>query len=329
LAEIAVQKYANHIPLYRQERMFWEESRIHLSRQTMADWMGAVAEWFRPIYNLIGEELRSGNYMQIDETPVTYLNDEDGGSAKGYFWVFNKPGGGVYFEWHTSRAAACLDGMLKDFKGRVQSDAFPGYSCYAKSNADIILMGCWAHARRKFDEAKLESPRLAAWFLRQIGLLYDVERRARDEHAGPALRQAYRAAGSKMVLARIRKALELKRLKHLPAGLMGKAIGYALNNWKELVVYIADGSLEIDNNFVENAIRPSAIGKKNWLFIGHPEAGERSAIIYTILACCRRLNINAKDYMADVLSRLPTMKMSEVGSLTPANWVAARAKTAA
>jgi transposase len=329
LADIAVQKYADHLPLYRQERILKEAYGIILPRKTMTDWMGHVSEWFKPIYKLIGEDIRSGGYMQIDETPVKFLQGEDGGSRKGYFWVYNDPGGGVYFEWHTSRASDCLDEMLKDYKGKVQSDAYRGYSCYGKSNPDIVFLGCWAHVRRKFDEARIESPRLAAWFLRQIGHLYNVERRAREENAGPVLRQAYRAAGSRMILARIKKALELKRLKHLPAGLIGKAISYALNNWKQLDVYVVDGRLEIDNNFVENAIRPSAIGKKNWLFIGHPEAGERSAIIYTILACCRRLNINAREYMADVLSRIPAMKMSEVGALTPANWIAARSKIAA
>ena len=329
LADIAVQKYADHIPLYRQERIMREAYGINLPRKTMADWMGATAEWLRPIYRLIGEGVRSGGYMQIDETPVTYLQAEEGGSRKGYFWVYNKPGGDVYFEWHTSRAADCLDDMLKDFKGVVQCDAFPGYACYAKTNDGIELSGCWSHARRKFDEARTESSRLAAWFLRQIGHLYDIERVAREERVGPNLRQAYRSAGSRMILARIKRALEIKKQKHLPGGLMGKAISYALNNWNELVVYCEDGRLEIDNNLVENAIRPAALGKKNWLFIGHPEAGDRSAILYTILACCRRLNINAREYLADVLARLPSMKMSEVGALIPSAWLAARALKAA
>ncbi len=221
------------------------------------------------------------------------------------------------------------DDMLKDFKGVVQSDAFSGYACYAKAKPDIELSGCWSHARRKFDEARTESSRLAAWFLRQIGHLYEVERAAREECAGPNLRQAFRAAGSRMTLAMIKRALEIKKQKHLPGGLMGNAISYALDNWTKLIVYCEDGRLEIDNNLVENAIRPTALGKKNWLFIGHPEAGDRSAILYTILACCRRLNINASEYLADVLSRLPSMKMSEVAALIPSTWLATRALKAA
>ncbi|MEK7353625.1 MAG: IS66 family transposase [Chloroflexota bacterium] len=329
LADIATQKYGDHIPLYRQERIMREMYGINLPRKTMADWMGATAEWLRPIHKLIGEGVRSSGYMQIDETPVTYLQAEEGGSSKGYFWVFHRPGGDIYFEWHTSRASDCLDDMLKDFKGMVQSDAYPGYACYARKQESIKLVGCWAHTRRKFNEALKESPRIAAWFLRQIGNLYDVERMAREKRFGPNLRQACRAAGSRMILARIKKALEMKKQKYLPGGLTGKAISYALNNWDELIVYCEDGQLEIDNNFVENAIRPTAVGKKNWLFIGHPDAGDRSAIIYTILACCRRLNINAREYLTDVLSCLPSMKMSEVATLTPVNWLAARTKIAA
>lgn len=329
LADIAAQKYDDHIPLYRQERIMREVHGIHLPRKTMADWMGATADWLSPIYRLIGEEVRSGGYMQIDETPVKYLQAEEGGSRKGYFWVFHRPGGDVYFEWHTSRASDCLDDMLRDYKGFVQSDAYPGYTCYAKTNDDITLIGCWAHARRKFDEALKESPRIAAWFINQIGHLYDVERTAKIMGFGPSLRYACRSSGSKIILARIKKALEVKKQKYLPGGLISKAISYALNNWEQLAAYCEDGQVEIDNNSVENAIRPTALGKKNWLFIGHPEAGDRSAIIYTILACCRRLNINAREYLTDVLSRLPSMKMSEVAALTPANWLAARSKMAA
>ena len=329
LADIAVQKYADHIPLYRQERILREAYRINLPRKTMADWMYATSEWLKPLYRLIAEDIRSGGYMQVDETPVTYLQAEEGGSRKGYFWVFHKPGGEVYFEWHTTRASECLDGMLKDFKGVVQSDAFPGYACYAKTKDGIKLAGCWAHVRRKFDEARTESSRLAAWFLKQIVNLYDIERISRKERAGPNLRQAYRSAGSRMIVERIKKALEIKKKKHLPGGLMGKAISYTLDNWNELMVFCEDGRLEIDNNLVENAIRPTALGKKNWLFIGHPEAGDRSAILYTILASCRRLNINAREYLTDVLSRLPSMKISEVASLTPANWLAKRTQKAA
>lgn len=329
LADIVVQKYADHIPLYRQERIMREAYGINLPRKTTADWIGAVTEWLRPIYRIIGDGIRAGGYMQIDETPVTCIQIEEGGSKKGYLWVFHEPGGDVYFEWHTSRASDCLDAMLKDFKGVVQSDAFPGYACYAKNKDDIVLSGCWAHARRKFDEARTEAPRLAAWFLRQIGHMYRIESAARNNGVGPNLRQVYRSAGSQMILARIKKALEIKKQKHLPGGLMGKAIAYATNNWAELVVFVENGQVEIDNNFVENAIRPTAVGKKNWLFIGHPEAGDRAAIIYTILACCRRLNINAREYLTDVLTRLPSMKMSEVAALTPENWLASKSKMAA
>ncbi len=329
VVDVILQKYEDHIPLYRQERILNERYGIELPRKTMCDWMGTAANWCKPIYRLIAEGVRSDGYMQVDETPVKYSMAEGGGSGQGYFWVYNRPGGDVFFEWHTSRAADCLDGMLKDFKGTVQCDAYLAYSSYANSHKDIELSGCWGHLRRRFHEAIDESSRLAGWVLNQIGRLYEVEAGLRSGRAGPALRQVARSSQSRMVLNRLQKALKLKLLAHLPQSRMGKAISYALSNWDELQRYCDNGKIEIDNNLVENAIRPTAVGKKNWLFIGHPDAGERSAILYTLIECCRRRCINTREYLTDIFTRLPAMKMSEVATLTPENWLAARTAKAA
>ncbi len=264
----------------------------------------------------------AGGYVQVDETPVDYLCPGHGQTKQGYLWTCSRPGGDVIFEWHTSRGAACLENIIPvEFRGTLQCDAYSGYRAYAKGCAGrITLAGCWAHARRKFHEAREQSPRQAGWLLRQIGHLYRIEAQLRDLPAGPRLRDATRASESRPIHERIHKALvRLQGSKrHLPQSLMGKAISYTLNNWPMLGVYLADGRVEIDNNLVENAIRPTAIGKKNWLFFGDAEAGQRSAIIYSIIESCRRRGIDPHAYLRDVLTRLPHLTNWQIKEL-PAN----------
>jgi hypothetical protein len=156
--------------------------------------------------------------------------------------------------------------------------------------------------------------------VRQIGLLYAVEKELREKKAGPQLRAAMRSWQSRPILVRLRRAMELVRGRTLPQGLLGQAIDYALKRWEALTRFVDDGSLEIDNNLIENAIRPSALGKKNWLFIGHPTAGERSAVIYTLLGSCRRHGLNPFDYLKDLFTRLPSAKITEIKQFTPSEW---------
>lgn len=324
LTDIILKKYVDHLPLYRQERILKTRHGIDLSRKTMCDWMGKVADWLTPIYRHMREDLVFSRYLQVDETPIRYCGEQSGGSGLGYLWVYHHPGRDVLFEWHTGRGADCLKKMLDDFSGTMQTDGYASYSAYARQHGGIILAGCWAHARRKIFEAREESPVLAGWLLNQIGHLYRLEAELRNKRAGARLRQAMRAASSRMVLARIKKVLDKKLPSYLPKSRMGVAIGYALSHWRQLERFCEDGQIEIDNNLVENAIRPTALGKKNWLFFGSPDAGQRSAIIYTLLESCRRRGINQREYLLDVLTRLPTMKITEVAELTPAKWLAAK-----
>jgi len=330
LTDIVLKKYVDHLPLHRQEQILHRRYGIELSRQTMCDWVWRVADWCKPVVQLIRAELQSCGYLQVDETPVRYALAEGGGSAQGYFWVFRDPASRqVLYEWYTSRSARCLDGMCGNFKGKLQSDGYIAYPSFVATHEAIDLAGCWAHARRKFHEAQEDAPALAGWFLHQIGLLYRVEAKLRAQGASPTLRGVVRAAESQLVLDRIEKALRLKVSSPLPKSPMGLAIAYALGQWKYLVKYATDGRLEIDNNGVENAIRPTALGKKNWLFIGHPEAGERSAILYTLLENCKQLDIHPGEYLKDLLTRLPGLKINEIADLTPARWKAARQARAA
>ena len=186
-------------------------------------------------------------------------------------------------------------------------------------------MGCHAHLRRKFFEAKDQQPKLVAWILRQIGHLYRIEKQLRDTKAGPALREAVRASQSRPIHQRLKTLLDRLALRAiLPKSTLGKAIRYALSEWSKLQVYLSDGRIEIDNNLVENAIRPTKLGAKKWLFIGCREAGQRAAILYTIVENCRRLGIDTREYLEDVLTRLPGMTVSEAIHLTPANWLRSR-----
>ena len=326
LAQILVNKYEHHLPLYRQEKIFKEQYGVELSRKTMGNWVEQAAELLKAVYRQIWQQLMAGNYLQVDETPIRYLDpDLRGSSGKGYLWVHSRPGGDVFFVWSVSRGAEVPKQLLEKFQGKLQTDGYIAYESVAKQRQDIILVGCWSHARRKFFEAQNES-KIAAWFLLQIALLYRVEKQLRRCKAGPALRQAVRAWQSQPVLARLRAAMLLVRGRALPEGGVGQAIQYALNRWEALSRYLQDGKLEIDNNLIENAIRPSALGKKNWLFFGDPSAGERSAVIYSLLGSCRRHKLNPFDYLRDLFSRLPAAKITQIAQFTPAAWAKARTK---
>jgi transposase len=278
-----------------------------------------------PIYRELKAGLLAGSYLQADETPIRYLDpDVKGKSQQGWLWVYSHPQGDVVFEWNVSRPRAGPREFLTGFKGQLQTDGYGAYESLARERGgELILIGCWAHARRGFHEA-LGEGRAVAWILSQIGQLYAVEKALREHRAGPALRAAVRAWQSRTALLRLRRALEIIRRRVLPKSLLGQAIDYTLSRWEALTRYLDDGRLEIDNNLCENAIRPTAIGKKNFLFIGHPAAGQRSAVIYSVLGSCRRLGINPAEYLQDIFERLPKAKTSEIKSLTPAAWLKAR-----
>ena len=232
------------------------------------------------------------------------------------------------FTWATSRAARCLDHIIPaDFSGTVQCDGYAAYPSFAnRSEGRITLAACWAHARRKFIEAAEGAPQHAGWMLLQIQHLYRIEKQLRQSKAGPRQRQAVRASQSRMITDRIHKAITRLKLnrRHLPQSAMGKAMDYALTMWPMLLVYLKDGRVEIDNNPVENAIRPTAIGKKNWLFIGEAEAGQRSAILFTIIEACRSRGIDPQTYLREVLTKLPTLTNQQIKDVTPAAWAKAQ-----
>ena len=323
LINIVLGKYCDHLRLYRQSQIFKARHGVDISRQTMGDWMFRLAQMLAMIYEAMRAEIRAETYLQIDETPVRYQNPGNGKCAQGYLWPYHAPGKAVFFEWHTGRASECLDQTLAGFEGIVQSDGYSAYGAYRKRHpeAKIEFAACWAHARRKFHEARNESP-FAAGILLEIQELYKIEANLRAE---PKLdRHVIRQEKSVPILQRTGLQLQAAQSRHLPKSQTGKAINYTLGLWDKLLVYTDHGQVEIDNNLVENAIRPTAIGKKNWLFFGSAEAGCTSAIYYTLLETCRKLGLNPEEYLREILPKLPHMTNRTAKDYTPAEWKAAR-----
>jgi len=257
LAQILVAKYCDHLPLYRQEQMYAQRHQVQLPRQTLARWVELAADWLKPIYEQIRTGVMAGGYVQVDETPIDYLEPGNGKTRQGYLWTGSRPQADVFFHWETSRATACLDNVIPaTFTGTIQCDGYAAYRAFANGRGQAItLAGCWAHVRRKFYEARESSPRLAGWLLNQIQQLYRIEARLREHRAGPSMRAAARASESRPVIKRIERALiKLKASgRQLPQSPLGIAIDYALGQWRTLEIYLADGRVEIDNNLVNAA----------------------------------------------------------------------------
>jgi len=299
---------------------------VRISRKLMSGWMYQLAQMLAMIYEALRNELRSAAYLQIDETPVNYLNPGSGKCGQGYLWVYKIPQGSVLFEWHTGRGADCLKKMLTNFEGFVQNDGYIAYDSFRHkhSKGKILAVACMAHARRNFHEARSES-KTAQEIVDQIAKLYQVETQLREN---PKLdRRALRQKESVPVLEKIYGTLLAAKGSHLPKSLTGKAIDYALARWDQLTIYTEHAELEIDNNPVENAIRPTAVGKKNWLFFGSAEAGQTSAIFYSLIGSCKALGIIPEEYLKEVFSALPEMTNQTAKQWTPAAWKARREKT--
>jgi transposase len=332
IAAVIVAKYCDHLPLYRQEQIYAVRHGVKLPRQTLCRWMALAAFWLRPLYERIKTTVLDGHYVQVDETPVEYLSPGHGSTKQGYLWPMHRPGGDTYFTWHTGRGAVCLESLIPgDWHGLLQCDGYASYPAFVRkrrerTDAVIVLAGCMAHARRAFHEALDQAQTVCAFIVRQMQHLYMIERHLRERRAGPALREAVRAAQSRPLMRRLQALCTRLDRKHryLPQSNMGKAVGYFLGQWTELSRFLEDGRVEIDNNLVENAIRPTAIGKKNWLFIGDEAAGETSAILYTLIESARRRGIDPFEYLRDALTRLPRMTISQTAVLTPQAWAAER-----
>lgn len=323
IAYIALNKYLYHLPLYRQEKMsaHWG---ARLSRKTMADWIEVVSEWFKPIYGLMHRNLLKSGYVQADETPVRFMEPDQkkGKTTQGYLWVIGKPGSDVVFDWQLSRAHKHATDLLKGFEGTLQSDGYQAYDRFATDHENIVRVACWAHVRRKFVEAEREAPQAVRMVLGLIGQLYAFEHQwDAAKVTGEKHRAMLRATHFPQALHLLEKINEKLRNRARPKSKLGKACTYLMGQWNALINHCLFGDTRLDNNLIENAIRPSAVGKKNFLFIGSPEAGQRTAIIYSIIVSCERHRIDPLTYMTDVLEKLPALNnQDDLSSLIPSKW---------
>jgi len=330
LAHTLSLRYEMHLPFYRIEQMY-ERLGVPISRQTMCNWSAMSAGASGLVREALRKEVFEDGYVQIDETPVKYQDPgRKGVCGTGWLWVIYNPVRQIcFFEWRLGRGAKELQSIVPvDFEGTIQCDGHSAYSSFASSPerfGKITLTGCLAHARRKFFEAKAEGED-AQWVLAQIQRLYQIEAELAQARAAPEQVLRARQNQSAVILKEVRRRLEDWRAKHkhLPRSLTGEAITYSCNQWERLEGYLHDGRLRIDNNLVENAIRPSAIGKKNWLFMGDRASGERAAMFYTLIANCHRAEIDVAEYLTDLFTQLPTHTTKTVYRLTPSAWAAHR-----
>jgi hypothetical protein len=272
------------------------------------------------------EDLLCGSYIQVDETTIGVQSEQTKGrNHLGYMWEYSRPGGPVVFDFRMGRGREGPLKFLGKFSGFLQSDGYSAYDCIG--GAGIQYAGCMAHVRRGFvDALKLEpSNAEAASIVAKIAELYAVEKEAREGKLTHSEREELRKLRSIPVLTSLQQKITALNAKHPPQTAFGKACRYALSQWARLIVFATHGEVEIDNNWCENAMRPIALGRKNWLHLGSEEAGPRVAAIISVIETCRRLDINVREYLMDVLPRIPNWPANRIAELTPVAWVAKQA----
>ena len=320
LAHVLVSKYVDHLPLYRQSRIF-ARFGIELARSTLCDWIAVCVEEFEPIVAELRRAVIAAKIVQADETPIVVLQDHNEKKRRqGWLWVYRSMPGETVFDYRPTRARDGPREFLADFEGTLQRD---GYQGYGGLSPGILQVGCWAHARRKFNEAKDSSPAEAGAALRRIAKLYAIEKSAKE--LSSTERQQLRAANATPVLEALMAKLDAWQQDALPRSPLGKAIFYAKAQWATLLRYIDDGDVAIDNNAVERSIRGVAVGRKNWLFAGSAQGAHRAAVLYSLVESCKAEGVEPFAYFADVLTRTTTATAKE---LTPRAWKLARAQAA-
>ena len=304
LADIVIDKYVNHLPFYRQIQMFQQQG-IAISPATINGWFQDVADLMRPIYYRLMEMVLSSDYIQSDETTIPIINNEKQKAVKGYLWMVRSVMRDLVFFYydHGSRAQKVALHLFKDYQGVIQTDAYAVYDIY-ENKKGVLPIGCWAHCRRRFEEALKEDKARASYALEQIGLLYDVERRADQEKLTFEERADLRSRLSYPIMVAFEKWMVNEYPKVLPKGRIGQAIKYTYGIYHKLTRYHLDGRLKMDNNLAENAVRPIALGRKNWLFCGNHEAAENAAIMYSMLGCCKASGVNFRDWLVFFLNNI-------------------------
>lgn len=323
LAQVLVAKYADHQPLYRQEGIF-ERAGLALPRSTLAQWVGTCGVRLQPLVDALRAALLNCTVLHADETPVAMLQPGKGRTHRAYIWSYSSTQfdslQAVVYDFADSRAAAHPKEFLEGWSGKLVCDDYSGYK--GLFAAGRIEVGCLAHARRKFNELWVNhhSP-LAEEALKLFGALYAVERQARELSVEERLRM--RQLQSRPLADKLREWLVLRRQQATDGTAMAKAIDYSLKRWVALTRFVDDGALPIDNNWVENRIRPIALGRSNWLFAGSLRAGKRAAAVMSLIQSARLNGHDPYRYLKDVLERLPIQPASRIGELLPHSWIPA------
>lgn len=327
LTWVMVSKFADHLPLYRLEQIA-ARSQVPLSRSTLSEWVGRVGVSLQPLVDRLSDLLRERRVLHADETPVPQLDPGQGKTKKAYLWAYRSNDLDAHlppiivFDYQASRQGAHVRNFLTDWQGHLMVDDYAGYKALFTQN--ITELGCLAHARRKFFDlyAANQSP-VAAEALRRIGELYEIERLAQDKELNAEERRLLRQAEAKPKLASLHAWLIQARITVADGGGTAKALDYSIKRWPALVRYADSGLLPIDNNPVENVIRPIAIGKKNWLFAGSERAGKRAAAIQTLLGTAKLNGLDSYAWLKDTLEKLPTWPNSRIDELLPLRRVSA------
>jgi len=320
LAQIIVDKYVDHLPLHRQLQRF-HRAGVTIAQSTINDWVKAVLNHFAALYDAHKRMVLACGYLHADETTIKVLDEiKKGKTHLGYYWVYhNSEQKLVLFDYRKGRGREGPDDILKDFQGYLQTDGYVAYESFEKKPG-ITVLNCMAHARRKFAEALDNDKARSEYALSLFQQLYATERTIKDEAlTGDAVLQL-RSRQAVPILETLQKWMTDQYPKVLPKSPIGAAIAYCLPRWKKLSIYTTNAILNIDNNPVENAIRPVAIGRKNYLFAGSHDAAQRAAMVYSLFATCRLHNINPYDWLKDVLQRLHLYNTNNIAELLPQNW---------
>jgi transposase len=320
LANILVEKFVDHLPVYRQIERFKRE-QVRIPATTIDSWITQTANLIEPLYRKLVDLAINQGYAQVDETPIKVQDHQikNGKTHQGYYWVYNAPlQNAVFYDYQQGRGREGPMKLLKNFTGYLQTDGYSVYEWFAKQPG-VTHVACWAHARRKFEQALDYDAQKAGWVMGKIQELYTIERKAREDNLSPDQRKELRLDKSLPILNELGKQIAEMNKTAIPKSPMGIALNYAVQRWDNLMNYLYDGSVEIDNNWVENAIRPNALGRKNYLFAGSHEGAKRAAMFYSFFGTCKKNNVNPYQWLKKVLEVIPTYPANKISDLLPQN----------
>jgi transposase len=321
--DTVISKYSDHLPLYRQSVMLERETGLEISRATLDGWVMTVGGLLIPMAAVMGRELVRGTYIQADETPVdVQMHDRRGQNHQAYLWQYSRPGGSVVFDFQLGRGRDGPKKFLAGFNGILQTD---GYAAYDKVGGEkLVHAACWSHSRRKFYEAHQVCPgeSVAKGIVLLIDDLFGIDAAARAQNLDLAARDQLRQQQARPLLETIRQKIEAALEQALPASKLGGAIAYTLGLWERLKLFLDYPELELSTNLAENSMRGVALGRKNWIHIGSPQAGPKVAAILSVVETCRRLEIPVRKYLSAVLPGLADLSIQKLAELTPAAWAA-------